>query len=111
MKPERTMTDVRPMPKSRPALAVADPGPKRASSDEKPAASTVALLRSALLDSLAPEDITGIVQRLIFDAKGGSIAAAREVLSRALGAPEAIDVLARMEGLEATVAKLRELER
>ena len=47
----------------------------------------VAELRSALLDAISPEDLRVIVGQLVQKAKSGDVAAAREVLDRALGKP------------------------
>ncbi len=47
----------------------------------------VAELRSALLDAISPEDLRAIVEQLVQKAKSGDVAAAREVLDRALGKP------------------------
>ena len=47
----------------------------------------VAELRSALLDAISPEDVRAIVEQLVQKAKGGDLAAAREVLDRCLGKP------------------------
>lgn len=42
-------------------------------------------LKKALLEAVSPEDITEIVQKLVEQAKGGEIAAIREVFDRCLG--------------------------
>src|SRR5947209_135258 len=52
-----------------------------------PFARQVAALRSALLGSVTPEDIQGVAQELLRQAKEGNLAAAKLLLSYALGKP------------------------
>ena len=49
---------------------------------------------------LSDEDIEAAVQALIKQARDGDGAAARELLGRVLGPPEALDLLQRVEELE-----------
>lgn len=57
-------------------------------------------LRSALLAEVKPDDLRAIVRMLVSAAKGGDVAAAREVLLRTLGKPVEADLLERLEALE-----------
>jgi len=69
-----------------------------------PFAKAVGQLRSALLAAVSKADIEAIVASLVKEAKAGNVAAAREVLDRCLGKPVEIDLLVRLEELEAAVA-------
>lgn len=50
-----------------------------------PHAARVAKLRAALLDAITPEAITAVVKALVSEAKAGNVAAAKELLDRAVG--------------------------
>ena len=65
-----------------------------------PNAKRVAALRSALLAAVTEEDIQEVVEALVREAKSGNVQATRELLSRVLGPPDAVDLLERIEGLE-----------
>jgi hypothetical protein len=73
-----------------------------------PHAKRVARLRSALLKAVSPADLRDVVTALLASAKGGDVPAAKELLQRLLGPPESIDLMERLDGLEATLAKLSE---
>ncbi len=64
-------------------------------------------LRVALLEAVSPEDIKAIAERLVQDAKAGSVHAARELLDRCLGKAEATDLALRILELEETVQEQR----
>jgi hypothetical protein len=55
-----------------------------------PHAARVSALRSALLDAVTPDDLRAVVAALVDRAKGGDVAAARELLDRAIGKPPAV---------------------
>jgi len=57
-----------------------------------PLARRVARLRAALLRAIEPEDIEAAVRALALRAQTGDPAAVRELLDRALGKPEALDL-------------------
>ena len=63
----------------------------------------MARLRAALLDAVTPDDITEVVNALLAQAKAGDVSSIKELLQRLLGPPVEIDVLERMEALEAAV--------
>ncbi len=63
-------------------------------------------LRAALLDAVSPEDIKAIAEKLVEDAKAGSVAAARELLDRCLGKAEATDLALRIAELEEMLAEI-----
>ncbi len=65
-----------------------------------PHARRVAELRSAALEEVSPDDMRKIIRKLIELAIDGDVAAAREVLSRTLGAPIEVDLLERLADLE-----------
>lgn len=71
-----------------------------------PGGSRARKLRFALLDACAPEDFEVIARRLIEDSKAGSVQAAKELFDRTLGRPESIDLLQRIDELEALVDRL-----
>src|SRR5205823_145322 len=54
-----------------------------------PFARQVAALRSALLSALTPQDVEAVAQEVLRQAKEGNLAAARLLLSYALGKPAA----------------------
>jgi hypothetical protein len=66
-----------------------------------------ARLRAALLAAVTEEDIKAIVSKLIEQARGGNIPAAREVLDRTLGRSQEAELLQRVEELEAALAGVR----
>lgn len=72
-----------------------------------PHARQVGGLRKALLDAITPEDITAVIQRLLTEAKAGNIAAIKEVLDRTLGKPVEVDLIDRLEQIEAPADQAR----
>lgn len=64
-----------------------------------PHAKRVARLRSAMLKSVSPRELHEVVMALLGQAKGGDVAAAKELFQRLLGPPEAIDLLERLDAL------------
>lgn len=68
-----------------------------------PHARAVGQLRVALLAAVTPEDIRLIVAAMVVKAKGGDIAAAREVFDRTLGRPVETDLIERLEVAEAAI--------
>jgi hypothetical protein len=66
-----------------------------------PYGAKVAALRAALMDAVTPDTMARIAAALVKQAEAGDIAAARELLQRCLGAPQAIDLISRVEELEA----------
>lgn len=82
------------------------PGNKLAKGN--PHAKRVARLRSALLKAVSPSDLRDVITALLTAAKGGDVPAARELLQRLLGPPESIDLMARLDELEAALAELAE---
>jgi len=73
-----------------------------------PQARQVARLRSAMLDAVTTKDMAEITRQLVEMAKGGNVAAIREVFSRCLGKPIEADLLDRLSDLEATVNKMED---
>jgi hypothetical protein len=84
------------------------PGNKHARGN--PHAKRVARLRSALLKAVSPADLREVVVALLSAAKAGDVAAARELLQRLLGPPEAADLIQRMDELEQRIAAATETE-
>ena len=76
-----------------------------------PYASRVHELRKAFLDAVTPDDVRQVVAALTREALDGNVAAARELLQRALGPPEAADLLARVEELEVLLERMDASER
>lgn len=75
--------------------------PGNAGGPGNPYAKQVGALREALLAEVTPDDLRAIVRGLVEQAKGGDVAAAREILLRTLGRPVEADLLERLEVLEA----------
>ncbi len=73
-----------------------------------PNAKRVAELRSALFSTVSPQDLKVVVTQLLNQAKAGEIAAIKELLQRLLGPAESIDLLERLELLEAKLAQIAE---
>lgn len=71
-----------------------------------PHAATVAKLRAAILAAVTPEDIGAIIRALVHRAKGGDMAAIRELLDRAIGKPTDAGVAERLDELERASADL-----
>jgi len=65
-----------------------------------PHGATVAKLRAAILAAVTPEDIDAIIRALVHRAKGGDMAAIKELLDRAIGRPTDADVASRIDQLE-----------
>ena len=60
----------------------------------------VAKLRSAMLQAVTQADMKAIVKKLVDEAKGGNVRAAKEVIDRCLGKPIEPDLIERIERLE-----------
>src|SRR5262245_26304736 len=70
-----------------------------------PYAKRVAELRSALLDTVTPDDMKEVISALLRQAKSGDVAAIKELMQRLLGPPVEADLIARIESLEAHFGK------
>jgi len=70
-----------------------------------PLASKAQELRVALLGSVSTTELKLVIKRLVTEAKAGDIAAAKVLLDRLLGPPVAVDLLERIEQIEATLEK------
>ena len=68
-----------------------------------PYAKRVAELRAALLDSVSADHLRDIITAMVDAAKNGDVAAAKLVLDRCLGNVDALDLLVRVEDLEARI--------
>ncbi|MCA9276857.1 MAG: hypothetical protein KDA29_12600 [Phycisphaerales bacterium] len=73
-----------------------------------PHAGQVAKLRAAILRAVDEGDIEMIIAKLVEQARGGDLTAAREVLDRTIGKASQSDLLVRIEALEAIAAGLSE---
>jgi len=69
-----------------------------------PHAQQVAKLRSALLNSVTPDDLCQVMAALLTHAKGGDVPSIKELFQRLLGPAESIDLLARLDDLEQRIA-------
>ena len=65
-----------------------------------PHARKVGQLRSAMLRTVSGKDMQPIVKKLVEEAKGGDVRAAKEVMDRCLGRPVEADLIERIEQLE-----------
>jgi hypothetical protein len=66
-----------------------------------PHARRVARLRSALFAAVTPSDLRDVLAGLLTQAKAGDVASIKELLQRLLGPRESIDLLERLDALEA----------
>ena len=66
-------------------------------------AARAARLRAALYDAVGEEDVREVVLGLVAGAREGNVAAARELLLRVLGKPLELDLIERLERLEAAI--------
>lgn len=66
-------------------------------------------MRKAFYAAVSDEDLAEVVRALIREAKAGDVQAAREVLDRCLGKPEALDMIERLDALEELLEK-RDIE-
>ena len=73
-----------------------------------PFALRVARLRSALFKSVKPADLQEVVAALLAQAKAGDVASIKELLQRLLGPPESVDLMERLDALEAKIGQLNE---
>jgi hypothetical protein len=72
-----------------------------------PHARRVARLRAELLRAVSPQDLREVVVKLMERAKGGDVASAKELLQRLLGPPTDLDLVQRLESLEALIEDLQ----
>ncbi len=70
-----------------------------------PHAAKVMNLRSALFRAVTEQDVRDVLAALIAEAKAGNVAAQREFFNRVLGQAEAVDVLERLDELEALLER------
>lgn len=66
-----------------------------------PMARRAGRLRAELYRRVTPEDLGAVIDAMLATAKAGDMTAAKELLNRLLGPADAIDVLGRLEALEA----------
>lgn len=62
-------------------------------------------LRRVLLAAVTEDDLKAVIRVLLEKARAGDTTAAKEVLDRTIGRPAPIDVLSRLDELEARVAE------
>jgi hypothetical protein len=55
------------------------------------------------LKSVKPADLQEVIRALLTAAKAGDVPAAKELMQRLLGPPESLDLLARLDALEAKI--------
>lgn len=72
-----------------------------------PFARQVAAWRSAVMEAVTAEDMRAVVGELVRQAKAGEAWAVKELMYRTLGKPIDVDLLERLEQLEAAVEKVR----
>lgn len=88
-------------PNGRGARGRFGPGNQAAKGRPNPHAKRVSELRSAFLEAVTPDDIREVVAALKAQALEGNVQAARVLLDRVLGPPEAVDVAERLSEVEA----------
>ena len=69
-----------------------------------PLAGKIGKFRGALIAAVTEDDIREVAQGLIATAKGGDVRAVKELLDRTLGRPVEVDMIDRLEALEAAVS-------
>jgi len=72
-----------------------------------PHAKRVAELRAILLGAVKDEDFKAIAKMLVQLAKGGDLPATRELFQRTLGPAVELDLIDRLESLEAKIAEIQ----
>jgi hypothetical protein len=70
-----------------------------------PLAGRAAKIRAVLLKSLSASDAREIAAKLLEMAKGGDLAAIRELLDRTIGKPSQAELLERIESIELLVSE------
>jgi hypothetical protein len=70
-----------------------------------PHAAQVSRLRTALLSAVTERDMREVIVRLVQLSKDGDVRAIKELLDRTLGKPQELDLLERLEQLEAQLAQ------
>lgn len=73
-----------------------------------PHAQQVSELRSALLSAVSTDDLLAVIKALVQKAQDGDVPATKLLLDRLLGPIDALDVLARLDALDESVAHLLE---
>jgi len=76
-----------------------------------PFAKRVARLRSALFKTVSPADLRDVVAALLTQSKAGDVASIKELLQRLLGPPESVDLMGRLDALEAKIEQLADSKR
>ena len=70
-----------------------------------PHAGAVARLRAAMLAEVKPDDMAVIVRKLVDKAREGDVRAIKEVFDRTLGKPIEMDIVDRLDRLEALLER------
>lgn len=83
-------------------------GPGNKVAKGNPFAKRVARLRSALFKAVSPNDLHDVLAALLMQAKAGDVASIKELLQRLLGPPEGVDLMERLDALEAKIEQLNE---
>jgi len=73
-----------------------------------PYAKKISELRSALMQAVTPDDLQEVIAKLVEEAKGGNIPAAKELLDRVLGRALEVDLLDRLDAVEQVMIKMVE---
>ena len=71
-----------------------------------PLARRIGQLRSALVGAVTVEDMVAIARKLVEQARGGDVLAMRLLLERTIGKPVELDVIERLESLEAQLSEV-----
>jgi hypothetical protein len=64
-----------------------------------------------MFETVTPADVREVIQALLAKAKAGEVASIRELLQRTFGPPESIDLLERINILEAKLDQVAESSR
>src|SRR5689334_4555013 len=80
-------------------------GPGNKVAKGNPHARRVAELRSAMLKAVTADDMQTVIAAMLKHAKAGNVPAAKVLLERVLGPPEALDLIGRLDALEQRVVE------
>ena len=75
-------------------------GPGNRFAKGNPHAKRVAQLRSAMLEAVSEDDLRQVITSMLSRAKAGDVPAAKVLLERVMGPPEALDSMERLDALE-----------
>jgi hypothetical protein len=70
-----------------------------------PHARAAAQFRATIFEAVKPEDLRAVVEKVVELAKGGDLMAAKLLFDRTVGPPVEVDLIERIERMEAAVER------